>query len=872
MALRTYHDFVIFAYNVEKDDHGQIQRFTIRVLNSPVGEGEREEVIEVPDYDQLKQLARSLGQRGMDENEAEQMKLGERLAELLLPEHAREMYRRSLDWVKGSEDEGLRVRLRLPRELSDLPWEYMYVQSTRGERTASNFLVLNPRISLARYEELEIPTAWFAPGERRRVLVVMATPEPFANYPLLENLPTEQYLIKQALAAAAGVDATYVPDFGQEIGDGPIPGAQLREVSAALREGADIFHFSGHGEFAKGLGPGGAIVGSGSIILADEHNQAVAVPSDRLLEIIREHKVRLVVLGACETAQRDVIYDWSSVAVSLLRGEIPAAIAMQFTVYDTLAARFMGEFYQALAGGSTIDEAVYLGRQAIRTEILALRDKSPIKPYARDWGTPVLYLRTPSGYIFPPITDKTARQQAESRTDGHFQVHQATFRWMERSATAGRDELQRLEARREALGLQPTQTLLLLRSAVAADTPEEPWLDELRKAEGERLIRHLDDPLPPHPTGPEEALRVLGLDPKTLSERPERVGPVAWSAARHESSVTRRTAALALTVLHPAPIEGLDRLDSALDMIDSRQRRWQRRAELRGALADADPEIEKLNRAPAPSDPEVKSPKRKLSLPDRLGIWLWRVGRRVLRDRQHIVAQTMGGALGAGATLGFWRMLITLAGRRPTWPAYFFVHSYLGALLGLCMALGMSLAESTRLRRLGEKAQPGAVARQAALLGTLFWGVGHFIVALLNALDIGVRPWMPFTGLLVGVGLSLALYDQPRAGRRPGPGRWLLRLGVAGLAAALAQSFVFWVGGDYEAASFSFDANFYRQSYSRYDAIAQWMDRTPGWEQVVMTADTALASVVLALGMTLGLTAAPRWLAWWRKTVGGNDT
>jgi hypothetical protein len=849
MAIRIYHDLVIFAYNVEKNEHGEVQQFTVRVFSSPVGEGEKEEAVRIPDYARLKLLARELERRGLDGDVEGQMELGDQLGKLLLPDHARAMYRRSLAWLHP--DEGLRLRLRLPRALSDLPWEYIYVQDLRGERTPSNFLALDPRVSIVRHEALEIPAKWFAPDARRRVLVVMATPEPFNVYKRLNHLPEEQHLIKQALGDAAGVDADYVPDFGEGIGDGIIPGAQPRDVSAALRAGADIFHFSGHGEFVKELGPAGdGIIGAGGIILADEHNQAVEVPADRLLEMIRRYRVRLVVLGACETARRDTVYNWSSVAVSLLRGEIPAVIAMQFTIYDSLTALFMGDFYEALAAGMTIDEAVYLGRRAIREETLL------DNPAIRDWGAPVLYMRTPGGRIFPPVTDEVARQQAERRANGRFRVHQASFRLMDRGGTASRGELEDLEERSEELGLQPTQALLLLRSAVAADTPEKPWLDELCKEKGQRLIRHLDDPEPSHPTGPEEALRILGLDARTLAGRPKQVGPVAWSAAHHEDSFTRRTAALALTALEPSPTEGLERLESALGEVESGRKRWWRRAELRGTLADADVETEKLS--------------GKLPPLDRLGAGLWRVWRRALRDRHRIIAHAVGGALGAGIALGAWRGLIALVGRSQ-WPVYVFIYSYLGAILGLCTALGMSLAEPTLLRRRDEQTAPSVVARRAAVLGVLFWGTGHFVVALLNALKLTVRPWLPLTGLLAGVGVILALYDQPRAGRRLGLWRWLLRLGAAGLVAALAQSIIFCVGADYEATSISFGAAYYRQFYRRYDFIRLWMDSTPNWEWIVMTVDSALAATVLVLGLTLGLTAAPRWLAWWRKTMGGNE-
>lgn len=857
MAIRAYHDFVIFVYNVEKNEHGEVQQFTVRVFSSPVGEGEKEEVINLPDealgisnYGHFKLRARELERRELDKDVPRQMELGDQLAKLLLPDYARQMYWGSLNWLKA--DEGLRLRLRLPKELSDLPWEYMLVQRLGGERKPSDFIALNPRISIVRHEALAIPAAWFEPVERRRILVAMATPEPFKKYPKLEHLPDEQRFIKEALFNVGGAVAKFEPDFGEGILEGPIPGAQLNDVSAALQEGADIFHFSGHGEFVKGVGPAGdGIIGAGGIILANENNQAVPVSADSLLEIIRGNRVRLVVLGACETARRDTVYDWSSVAVSLLKGEITAVVAMQFTVHDPLAALFMGHFYEALAGRMTIDEAVYLGRRGIREASLLE------KPDIRDWGAPVLYLRTPGGIIFPPISDEPARINAEGRSNGRFRLHQAAFEWAERGGTASRGDLEDLEDRREELGLEPTQALLLLRSAVGADIEELPWLKELRKERGERLIRHLDDPEPESPTGPEETLRILGLEPGTLENRSKQVGPVAWSAVHHGNSFTRRTAALALMALKPSPTEGLKRVRQALSTAKRGRERWGRHAELRGAMADADPEVEKRS--------------AKIPVLDRLGAWLWRVRRRALRDRERIIAQMAGGALGAGIGLGALRALIARVGNTD-WTVEFFIYSYLGAVLGLFIALGMSLAEPTLMLGRKKTAPRAEVARRATVLGVLFFAVGHFIVAILNKLQLMERPLLPVTGVLVGIGVCVALYDQPRAGRQLGLVRWVLRLGTAMLAGALAQSIIFWLGADYEATSISFDDNFYFRFYRRHDFFRLWMESTTDWKQIVMTADTALAGLVLALGTTIGITAAPRWVVRWRNLVGKNGT
>jgi hypothetical protein len=429
MTIRYYHDFVIFTDDVKKDRQGRVHSFTVRVFDSPVGQGEKKERVRVPEkvfggtVDWIEAL-RMLETRDLDQEVDKQMELGEVLAGLLLPEYARELFKRSLAWL--GEDEGIRLRLRLVDELLTWPWEYMYIQDMRGERKPSSFLALDVRISIARHQAIALPVQWFGAADSRRVVVAMASPEPYTEYRKLVNLPTEQRAIRAALAGLPGLEVEYLPEYDGDHG-GDISGAALRDVMKALSQPSDIFHFGGHGEFLKQLGPGGEdIMGEGGIILVDRENQAVPLPGDRLMEILRGKGVRLVVLGACETARRDTFHVWSSVAASLLRGGIPAVLAMQFSIQDDLAAAFMADFYEALVAGKQIDEALALGRAAIRAE--ALNGRRDI----RDWGVPVLYLRTPHGRVFNPVSDERALQEAEKRTKRRFDQHMA------RVATTGR--------------------------------------------------------------------------------------------------------------------------------------------------------------------------------------------------------------------------------------------------------------------------------------------------------------------------------------------------------------------------------------------------------------------------------------------------
>lgn len=873
MIDRSYQDFILFADDVTLDVRGAVQSFTVRVFDSPAGQSESKQTVRPPkrvfddtlEFDHAFHLLRD---GRWDQELDKQIELGQVLADLLLPSPGiRDLFYSSLDWVSDHGDLGLRVRLRLPHELSPLPWEYMHVQRIGRERRGSDFLALNPRVSIVRHEALPIPARWFEAGARQRILVVMATPD---GYPRLRYLPEEQRLIRAALAPVDAVEVEYLPDLGNVLDTEAIPSAQLGQVLGALQTQTDILHFSGHGGFLEEAGTHGDTPQSwGSIVLATENNQPFELSADQLLEYVGYRGVRLVVLGACETAQSDPLHAWSGVAVSLLRGEIPAVVAMQFRIDDKLAALFMGRFYEVLAGGGTIDQAVFQGRQQMRFQMMQSGSA------ALDWVAPVLYLRTPGGCIFPPITDRTAREAAARRSadvatinrawhsltaSGHAVSRGRTRESTERHAPLkllSQTELAALAARRRDLGLQPVQALLLLRSAVTADTEEGPWLNELRTVEGERFIRGLDS-TESSSSPPEEVQRLLGLELQPEEKKDSPVGPVARSAVHHPGPFTRRTAALALATLDPAPHEGLTRLDRALRAETGVLARWRRRSELWGTLADADPEVEKLN--------------QKLPLLAQLGIWGWRVWRRVLRESEWLTAKVLCVTFWSGLLLGVWRGLLTLLAGEP-WPVYFFIHSYLGALLGLFTALGIGLAKPTLLCRRSSVPASGRLARRAATLGTLFFAITHLTLAIFTLWQAAHRPWLPATGTLFGLGLCLALYGLPKPDTKLGMAGILLRLATAAAVACLAQALVLLIVGEqpYEASVINLAASERGRFYDHWFESLGGLDRYSGLDRLTMVLDTGATGMVLALGAMIGLTTARRVLDWWHKTTGAVD-
>ena len=390
MSIDEYLDFSLAAEDVEKDAEG-IQGFTVRVFSSPAGRSEPQPRTVPAD---LRRYLGRLERRKLDVDSI--VGLGEALADLLLPEPVRALFVQSLDGLDAGQ--GLRVRLRLAPGLAGIPWEYMYVQRTGGEKDATGFLALDPRVSIVRQEVLPVPADLDRTPRPRRMLVALASPEQ-EGYDALD-LARERAYIQQALEDVPAVELEFVePATVQGVGD-------------TLLHGADIFHFAGHGVFQQtGLGASlGSTVGEGNLVFVGEDQKPALIPADQIAVNLRGHGVQLVVLGACQTGRRDEENVWSGVVAALMEAQIPAAVAMQYQVWDEAAIAFSRSFYQALAAGLPLDQAVSAGRVAVFNLCHPLQEDERRGRYWRDWGVPVLYLRAGGDFVLPAIADAGLRE------------------------------------------------------------------------------------------------------------------------------------------------------------------------------------------------------------------------------------------------------------------------------------------------------------------------------------------------------------------------------------------------------------------------------------------------------------------------------
>ena len=384
----TYRDF-----NIELTDLQDNGTFKVRVIGQTPGGEMRSDELENPEYkpNEFSSLLTKLERRKLFKDNL--FELGEKLSNLLLPGRVRTLYQQSL--MQLGEDEGLRLRLRIePLQLAALPWEYTYLQQTSGEKVPSDFLAWQRRVSIVRYETIGEPLRPLEDKEKVNVAIVLATP---TDRPDLDVEPE-----KKAISVALHAVNSEVQVFESTL----VEAATRDRLLESIKE-ADIFHFSGHGVFeGTELSPEGKLLRRGKIILEKADNTSDYYDSQLLASNLANAGIRLVVLGACNSAARDEGGAWTGVAPSLVRENIPAVLAMQYKVRDVNATCFLAHFYTQILGGYSIDEAVFQGRQAIFTN-RGVED--------RDWGVPVLYLRAENGVIFPvPKKEDTEKQRKSS--------------------------------------------------------------------------------------------------------------------------------------------------------------------------------------------------------------------------------------------------------------------------------------------------------------------------------------------------------------------------------------------------------------------------------------------------------------------------
>jgi tetratricopeptide (TPR) repeat protein len=268
--------------------------------------------------------------------------------------------------------------------LLGLPWELLHdgrrflfqgAQPTRVRRRLPNtqareVLVLAPPI---------------------RILLVTARPEDDAC----------GYLDHRASAAPL-VDATEA--LGDQVQvtllDPPTLPALRTELdrARAARQPYHVLHFDGHGVYDRRVGLGGLCFEDPRDTGLLERRRHATVYTPELGALLDEHRIPLVFLEACRTAQAEQASE--SIATALPGAGVTSVVAMSHSVLVESARRFVQAFYRALGGGARVGSAMLAGQRALKDDSFRGHVFGAGELRLEDWFVPVLYQEKADPQLF----------------------------------------------------------------------------------------------------------------------------------------------------------------------------------------------------------------------------------------------------------------------------------------------------------------------------------------------------------------------------------------------------------------------------------------------------------------------------------------
>jgi hypothetical protein len=281
----------------------------------------------------------------------------------------------------SAREKGLRLRLKLvfdvgAEKLGRLPWEFLFIPAENDPTQGFFFAGERTELILTRH----VPHSFNgkAAPERLRILVAVSEPAGEGAISKVDEVLNEIRAIKTAQVTVLNGEKCTVDHLEEN----------LQKLTP------HILHFIGHGKNG-----GLALIKALTDSDYDERDagklQARWVTSKQFRGLFTNchPKPRLVFLHACKGAAATSQDAFNSCARELVYDDIPAVVAMQYSISNPDAGLFAKTFYQELGRGRNIDEAVKSGR-------LALGKVWPRWEHPR-FGTPVVYLQTDEPIVLP---------------------------------------------------------------------------------------------------------------------------------------------------------------------------------------------------------------------------------------------------------------------------------------------------------------------------------------------------------------------------------------------------------------------------------------------------------------------------------------
>ena len=152
----------------------------------------------------------------------------------------------------------------------------------------------------------------------------------------------------------------------------------------------DVVHFDGHGIYDRRVGLGGLCFEDPNDTHKLTARSMELVHAEKLAGVVRDYRVPLVFLEACQSAKTDKD-PTSSVAARLLEEGVTSVVAMSHSVLVETARRFVAAFYRELAGGRRVGTAMIAGQRELERDTYRGRLMGAGELRLQDWFVPVLY-------------------------------------------------------------------------------------------------------------------------------------------------------------------------------------------------------------------------------------------------------------------------------------------------------------------------------------------------------------------------------------------------------------------------------------------------------------------------------------------------
>ena len=179
------------------------------------------------------------------------------------------------------------------------------------------------------------------------------------------------------------------------------------------RQPYHVVHFDGHGVYDRTVGLGGLCFERPEDVGRLDGRGHQTVFTSELGPLLRDHRIPLVFLEACQTAQAEKASE--SVASELLKVGVASVVAMSHSVLVETACRFVAAFYRALAAGKRVGDAMLAGQRQLKDDTFRGRVFGAGELRLEDWFVPVLFQEKDDPQLFKTTPTRQTQEDFLAR-------------------------------------------------------------------------------------------------------------------------------------------------------------------------------------------------------------------------------------------------------------------------------------------------------------------------------------------------------------------------------------------------------------------------------------------------------------------------